>query len=529
MGVGRPGTLHAFEHNGVAPDLVAFGKVLGGGLPLSAPVGPADVLDESAAAALLTTAGNPICTAAGRAVLRRITQDDLPSRSARAGRQLQDHLKAFAANGSDAAADRRHPGRGLAIGVDLVTDRETLTGNRSRGQDSLSGLAARGRRLLRRFECARGDASETISDDEVDLAASLVTEAITTLLPAWSPTKWCGPTAVGESNLVNPWVGSTRPFEERKIVTRHHFDSTKIHHNWDRDTPAALHIASGDVVDYELVMAGHQQIHEHSTAADVDLDFDTLYHLAGPIWVDGARVGQTLRVDILDLEPGAWGWCMLIPGLGLLPEEFPESHVRTFGLRNRDSVDLGGGMNAPIAPFLGVMGTHPDADGAVSAFPPNAGGGNVDTRHLTKGTTLWLPVLREGAMFSCGDPHAMQGDGEVCVCALECDMTAVLRLTIENRTIATPMFSTSGPLTGQVDSLGHTATMGLHADLYEGARIAVRAMVDHIAVTRNISRPDAFIAASLIGDLKIFEIVDAGVWNVGFTVPNALLHADIKL
>jgi 4-aminobutyrate aminotransferase len=122
MGLGRPGTLHAFEHDGVVPDIVTFGKVLGGGLPLSAAVGPAELLDNPPAAALLTTAGNPVCTAAGRAVLATIVGEQLPERAAKVGAVLQDALRAPE---SDAIGEVR--GRGLAIGVELV---DPATGDR---------------------------------------------------------------------------------------------------------------------------------------------------------------------------------------------------------------------------------------------------------------------------------------------------------------------------------------------------------------------------------------------------------------
>jgi 4-aminobutyrate aminotransferase len=119
MGLGRPGTLHAFAHDDVVPDIVTFGKVLGGGLPLSAAVGPAEILDNPPAAALLTTAGNPVCTAAGRAVLATIVGDQLPDRAAKVGALLADGLRALSGSpGSERIGDVR--GRGLAIGLELV-------------------------------------------------------------------------------------------------------------------------------------------------------------------------------------------------------------------------------------------------------------------------------------------------------------------------------------------------------------------------------------------------------------------------
>ncbi|WP_237572893.1 aspartate aminotransferase family protein [Mycolicibacterium lacusdiani] len=126
MGLGRPGTLHAFEHDGVVPEIVTFGKVLGGGLPLSAAVGPAEILDHPPAAALLTTAGNPVCAAAGRAVLATIVGDQLADRAAEVGALLSNALRGLAGSpGADRIGDVR--GRGLAIGVELV---DPATGDR---------------------------------------------------------------------------------------------------------------------------------------------------------------------------------------------------------------------------------------------------------------------------------------------------------------------------------------------------------------------------------------------------------------
>ena len=250
--------------------------------------------------------------------------------------------------------------------------------------------------------------------------------------------------------------------------------------------------------------------------------FTTLYHLAGPLWVAGARPGDTLRVDVLELEPGDWGWASVQPGQGLLPDDFPEAWVGTFDLRARGSVEAAPGIRIPTAPFLGTMGTHPDLPQKAVVFPPHKGGGNIDTRHLTAGSTLWLPVWREGALFSCGDPHAVQGDGEVCVTAIECAMRASLRFTVESRTIAAPCFRTAGPLLAADERAGHYGTMGIAADLMEGARIAVRAAIDWLEAEHGLSRREAYVLCSLAGDLKIFEVVDAGVWNVGFTLPLAI-------
>jgi acetamidase/formamidase len=299
----------------------------------------------------------------------------------------------------------------------------------------------------------------------------------------------------------------------------HEIDPKRIHHGWDNGLEPTLRIASGDVVHYDLLMAGHGQVQEGDTFEQTKFDFDTLYNLLGPVHVEGANPGDTLKIEILELTPGDWGWCVQLPELGTLPEEFPDPYLRTFDLRGGTHIDFGGGINIPFAPFLGTMGTHPDEPTTAPAFPPHKGGGNVDTRHLTASSTLWLPVWCEGTLFSCGDPHAAQGDGEVCVAALECDMRATLRFSVEQRTIGAPYFRSAGPLTPKVDERGHHGAMGIAPDLMEGTRKAVLAMVEWIVAEHGLTRQDAYMLCSLAGDLKILEVVDAGMWNVGFTLP----------
>ena len=166
------------------------------------------------------------------------------------------------------------------------------------------------------------------------------------------------------------------------------------------------------------------------------------------------------------------------------------------------------------------MGVPTDEPGRFEPFPPHKGGGNVDCRHLIAGSTLWLPIWCEGALFSCGDPHAAQGDGEVCVTAIECGMDATLRFRLSDRAIGGPEYRV--PQT--VGSPGpYHGTMGIDPDLMEGARKAVRNMIAWLVDEHGLTREDAYILCSLAGDLRIHEIVDAGVWNVGMTLPLSVL------
>lgn len=292
----------------------------------------------------------------------------------------------------------------------------------------------------------------------------------------------------------------------------------RIHHAWDNSLEPVLSIGSGDAVHYDLLMAGHGQVHEGATIDDARFDFDTIYNLSGPLFIEGARPGDTLEIEIVSLEPGEWGWTVVLPDLGLLPEDFPDPYLKTWDLRGGDQATLCPGVDVPIASFLGTMGNHTGEAGIFSPFPPHKGGGNLDNRHLVAGSTLWLPIWCEGALFSCGDPHAAQGDGEVCVSAIECAMKATLRFRVHKRPLAAPSFRIPPP-TAPPTEAGYHATMGIAPDLMGCAKGAVRAMIAWIVDEHGLSREDAYVLCSVAGDLKIHEIVDAGVWNVGMTMP----------
>jgi acetamidase/formamidase len=299
-------------------------------------------------------------------------------------------------------------------------------------------------------------------------------------------------------------------------------DSTKIHHHWDNTLEPTLRISSGDIVHFDLKMAGDGQVEYDGPYEQTQFDWDTLYNLLGPVHVDGAAPGDTLEVEVLSLKTGDWGWCAVLPELGLLAEDFPDGFIRYFDLTRGDAAELVAGVEIPIEPFLGTMGTHPDEPQTAPPFPPHKGGGNIDTRHLKTGSSLFLPVFVPGALFSCGDPHAAQGDGEVCVAAVECAMQATLRLTRHTRSISTPRFLVPGALTPRVDAGGFYGTMGIDGDLMAGARTSVRAMIELLVEEHGLSRENAYVLCSLAGDLKILEVVDAGVWNVGFTLPRSV-------
>jgi acetamidase/formamidase len=308
------------------------------------------------------------------------------------------------------------------------------------------------------------------------------------------------------------------------MAKTHYFPSDQVHFTWDAGNEPVVTVDSGDTVVVHTRDVSDNQVGPDSTVDVIaDLDWDRVYPLAGPIAVDGAEPGDTLAVEILDLHTQGWGWTAILPGLGLLPEDFPDAYLRIFDLSDGDVVHFREDIEVPIEPFMGTMGVCPAGASAQPVMPPGTFGGNMDTRQLTRGATLYLPVQVPGALFSCGDAHAAQGDGEVCVTGLESPMYGALRFTLhKDRPIPAPQYLTGGPLAPRVADAPWYGTTGVGPDLFVGAQEAVRAMVDHLAAEHGLSPEDAYLLCSLCVDLRISEIVDAGQYVVSALLPLAI-------
>jgi acetamidase/formamidase len=299
----------------------------------------------------------------------------------------------------------------------------------------------------------------------------------------------------------------------------HILDKTRIHHKWDKRNPPAIEIASGDTVHCETAEVTNNQVTPGCAASALAaIDFSQLYPLAGPIYVRGAEPGDILDVDILRLQPMTWGWTGLIPGLGLLAEDFGQPYIRHFDLSNGLTAALRDDIQIPIQPFCGTMGVATDEEGALDVLPPTKGAGNIDTRHLGVGARLSLPVFVKGALFSAGDCHAAQGDGEVCVTGLECPMQFSLRFTVRKGRTLPPwhyeFVTPPGALQPRSDARGYFAHTALGPDLMTNAKDAVRGVIDWLVREKHLSREDAYILCSLAVDLKISQIVDVPNWGV---------------
>jgi acetamidase/formamidase len=308
------------------------------------------------------------------------------------------------------------------------------------------------------------------------------------------------------------------------MATTHYFPSDQVHFTWDAGNEPVLTVDSGDTVVVHTRDVSDDQIGPDSTVDVIaGLDWDRVYPLAGPIAVQGAQPGDTLAIEVLDLHTQGWGWTAILPGLGLLSDDFPDPYLRIFDLTAGDVTYLREDIAIPIEAFMGTMGVCPAGASAQPVMPPGNFGGNMDTRQLTRGTTLYLPIQVEGALFSCGDAHAAQGDGEVCVTGLESPMYGALRFTLhKDRPIPAPQYLTGGPLAPRVADGPWYGTTGVGPDLFVGAQEAVRAMVDHLAAEHGLSPEDAYLLCSLCVDLRISEIVDAGQYVVSALLPLAI-------
>ncbi|MBQ3077830.1 MAG: acetamidase/formamidase family protein [Clostridia bacterium] len=302
---------------------------------------------------------------------------------------------------------------------------------------------------------------------------------------------------------------------------QHFLSKDQFHLFWDESHKPVLTIADGDTVVMETSEVTNDFFTLNSTTEDIaKLDLNACYPLTGPIYVEGAQPGDTLAVEILDLKVGSWGWMSVLPGMGLLSDIFTEPALRVFDLSNGEYVPFREDIKVPFQPFLGTMGVCPKGAKDQTVMPPGTFGGNMDIRHLKKGATLYLPIEVEGALFSCGDGHAVQGDGEICVTAMECPLTVTLRFSLQKgKKIRSPQFFTPSPLTGPVDKEGYFATTGVNSDLFQAAHDATEDMVNHIAETYGLAPVDAYFLASLCVDLKICEIVDAGQYIVSAHLP----------
>ena len=302
-------------------------------------------------------------------------------------------------------------------------------------------------------------------------------------------------------------------------MSQHHVLSGRPEHcHWgffDAALKPVLTVASGDTVTVDCVSGGPDilppealqwwrfDILPDHLAIHAGLEPKLGAHiLTGPIAVEGAEPGDVLAIEILAIDPRQnWGYTRIRPLSGTLPEDFPMRRIRHTAIdRQRGIGTVPWGAEIDLAPFFGVMGVAPPpAYGAVTSIVPREFGGNMDLKELTAGTTLYLPVLTPGALFSRGDGHGVQGDGEVCVTALETALTGTFRLTLrKDMQIDLP----------RAETPTHLITMGFNEDLDDAAKTALRQMIKLIGERMGLGREDAYMFCSLAVDMRVTQLVD---------------------
>lgn len=297
---------------------------------------------------------------------------------------------------------------------------------------------------------------------------------------------------------------------------------------YDATTPPVLRIKSGDIVEvHTLITSTPARLEGAGLPADqVEQSLRDIVRevtdkgpgghiLTGPIFVEGAEPGDVLEVRLLSIDLAIpYAYNGFRPGRGFLPDDFPYARMKIIPLdRKRMVAQFGPGIEIPLRPFFGSMGVAPpEAVGRIDSAPPWVHAGNLDNKELVAGATLYIPVHAKGALFEIGDGHAGQGNGEVDITALETSLTGSVQLTVrKDMHLRWP----------RAETPTHFITMGLHEDLTEATKLAVREMIDFLVTEKHLSRDDAYMLTSVAADLAITELVD-GNKGVHAMIPKAI-------
>ena len=286
-----------------------------------------------------------------------------------------------------------------------------------------------------------------------------------------------------------------------------------------------LTVKPGELVTIDTIVGIPDMLEELGAAADDPIrEMKEMYatvkdrgpgphFLTGPVAIEGAMPGDVLEIEIVEVRlRSPYGWMMIEPGSGALPEDFPYLRKKLIPLdRDKMLAEFAPGIRIPVRPFFGNLGLAPPM-GRLNSAPPAYNAGNLDNKYLVAGTRLMIPVQVPGGLFSVGDGHAAQGDGEVCVTAIETNLTGVFRFQVrKDRRLRWP----------RAETPSHIITMGLHESLDEAARRATKEMIDYLTMERGLSRDDAYMLTSAAVDLHVTQVVD-GVKGVHAMLPKAI-------
>jgi acetamidase/formamidase len=284
---------------------------------------------------------------------------------------------------------------------------------------------------------------------------------------------------------------------------------------YDASTPPVLRIKSGDTVEMQTLItssparlegAGVKPDQVEQSLRDIHKEVTNKgpggHILTGPIYIEGAEPGDVLEVRIKSIKLAIpYAYNAFSPGRGFLPEDFPYPRMRIIPLDEQRLVArFASGIEIPLHPFFGSMGVAPpEVSGRISSAPPWIHAGNLDNKELVAGTTLFIPVHSRGALFLAGDGHAGQGNGEVDITAMETSLIGTFQLIVrKDMHLRWP----------RAETPTHYITMGLHEDLNEATKMALREMIDFLVKEKHLTRDDAYMLSSVAADLEITQLVD---------------------
>jgi acetamidase/formamidase len=302
----------------------------------------------------------------------------------------------------------------------------------------------------------------------------------------------------------------------------HTLSAHPTHSRWNADLPPRLTIDSGDTVHFACVDASGAQVTPATTVDTFQrIDRGLIHALTGPVAIHGAEPGDVLQIDILSIAHHGWGWSSVIPGLGFLQQRFNDPFFLLWQLEPTVTRSLAPAI-VPLRPFCGVMGVAPAAPGEHRTRPPGTFGGNMDVRELSTGATLYLPVQQTGALFSCGDAHAAQGDGEVCINGIECPADVTLRFHLhKHHPLAGPLIESSA----QPDPLHNPAwlTIASDPDAITAAQQATDRMIDLLVNLWGFDHVHAYLLCSVAMKLQISQVVNAPMITVAASLAKSIL------
>jgi acetamidase/formamidase len=306
-------------------------------------------------------------------------------------------------------------------------------------------------------------------------------------------------------------------------MAEHTLSAEPTHSRWNRALRPRLSIAPGDTVHLECVDASGGQVRPGMSVAEfLTIDRGRIHALSGPIFVQGAEPGDVLQIDVREVTHKGWGWSSVIAGLGFLKERFAEPYLFHWQLKGEVSRSLAPAV-VPLRPFCGVMGVAPGEDGEFRTRPPGAFGGNMDVRELCSGATLYLPVFNSGALFSAGDAHAAQGDGEVCINGIECPVDVTLSFHLHKRR---PL---AGPLVESAASRKQDAmddawiVVESATDAIAAARAATSRMIDLLAARWGFRDVHAYLLCSVAMHLRLSQVVNEPMFTVSAAIAKHIL------